>query len=179
MIDSKSIFQFWKGNIRKMMMRSFLLLCVLFAAVFGQTTKIEEKADAAKEAIAVVNKLFDAMRAKDALAIRACFSTEGQLTATQRRNGQPSIRVFNGEAFAKLIVETKGVLKERMYKPEALVSGDLVLVRGRYGFYVDDRFSHCGTNSFHLMRTDAGWKIVNAASTIELDGCEPESKEQQ
>ena len=89
------------------------------------------------------------------------------------------MRTFNGEAFAKLIVETKGVLKERMYKPEVLVRGDLVLVRGRYGFYVDDRFSHCGTNSFHLMRTTEGWKIVNAASTIELDACEPEAKEKQ
>ena len=66
-----------------------------------------------------------------------------------------------------------------MYKPETLVSGDLALVRGRYGFYVDDRFSHCGMNSFHLMRTAEGWKIVNAASTIELDGCESEAKEKQ
>jgi hypothetical protein len=95
------------------------------------------------------------------------------------RGRRPSLRVYNGAAFAKLIVETKGVLKERMYKPETLVSGDLALVRGRYGFYVDDRFSHCGMNSFHLMRTADGWKIVSAASTIELDGCEPEAKERQ
>lgn len=157
-----------------------MTLCLLLSApVWAQTAKSSEKEDAAKEALAVVNKLFDTMRAKDAVAMRALFTAEGQLTATQRRNGQPSLRTFNGEAFAKLIVETKGVLKERMYKPEVLVSGDLVLVRGRYGFFVDDRFSHCGTNSFHLMRTVEGWKIVNAASTIELEACEPEAKEKQ
>lgn len=159
---------------------SGIALCLLFvAAVSAQGAKSAEKEDAAKEALAVVNKLFDAMRAKDAAAMRALFTAEGQLTATQRRDGQPSLRVFNGEAFAKLIVETKGVLKERMYKPEVLVSGDLVLVRGRYGFHVDDRFSHCGTNSFHLMRTADGWKIVNAASTIEPGACEPEAREKQ
>jgi hypothetical protein len=158
----------------------FLSVCLLLAVVaFGQTPKSEEKSDPAKEAIAVVNKLFAAMHAKDAEAMRACFSAEGQLAATQRREGKPGVRVFNGEAFAKLIVETKGVLKERMYKPEAIVSGDLVLVRGRYGFYVDDRFSHCGTNSFHLMQMADGWKIVNAASTIEPESCEPEAKEKQ
>ena len=54
--------------------------------------------------------LFDAMRVKEAEAMRALFSAEGQLAATQRRNGQPSVRVYNGEAFAKLIVETKGVV---------------------------------------------------------------------
>ncbi len=158
---------------------SGIVLCLVVATASAQTAKSSEKDDAAKEALAVVNKLFDAMRVKDAATMRALFSAEGQLTATQRREGQPSLRVFNGEAFAKLIVETKGVLKERMYKPEVLVSGDLVLVRGRYGFYVDDRFSHCGTNSFHLMRTADGWKIVNAASTIELDACEPEAKEKR
>ncbi len=161
-------------------MLSGIVLCLLLAVpALGQTAKTSEKEDASKEALAVVNKLFAAMRVKDAATMRAMFSTEGQLTATQRRDGQPSLRVFNGEAFAKLIVDTKGVLKERMYKPEVLVSGDLVMVRGRYGFYVDDRFSHCGTNSFHLMRTPEGWKIVNAASTIELDACEPEAKEKQ
>lgn len=156
-----------------------ITLSLFFCSAFGQSAKSEDKGAAAKEALGVVNKLFDAMRAKDADAMRALFSAEGQLAATQRRNGEPSVRVFNGEAFAKLIIETKGVLKERMYKPETLVNGDLAIVRGRYGFYVDDRFSHCGMNSFHLMRMADGWKIVNAASTIELEGCEPEAKEKQ
>jgi hypothetical protein len=156
-----------------------IVLALLPCCALGQAARSEEKGDAAGEALGVVNRLFDAMRAKDAEVMRALFSTEGQLTATQRRDGQPSLRVYNGEAFAKLIVETRGVLKERMYKPETLVSGDLAMVRGRYGFYVDDRFSHCGMNSFHLIRTAGGWKIVSAASTIELDGCEPEAKEKQ
>jgi hypothetical protein len=157
----------------------FLFLTLVVTVALGQTPKPDETGNPAKEALAVVNNLFAAMRAKDAAAMRALFSSEGQLAATQRRNGQPSLRVYNGEAFAKLIVDTPGVLKERMYKPEMLVSGDLVLVRGRYGFYVDERFSHCGTNSFHVMRMADGWKIVNAASTIELTNCEPESKDKQ
>lgn len=158
------------------MKRLMLLLMLLATAAWGQTTKTEAKDDA-KEALAVTSKLFEAMRAKDTDAMRALFTDEGRLVATDRRNGQPQRRIFNGEAFAKLIVETKGVLKERMYKPEVRVTGDLALVSGRYGFYVDDRFSHCGTNAFHLMRTAEGWKIVNAASTIETENCEPESKE--
>jgi hypothetical protein len=94
----------------------------------------------------------------------------------KKRNGQITLRLLAPDAFAKSISEGKGIYRERMYKPEVLVTGDLVTVRGRYGFYVDDRFSHCGLNSFHLMQTPQGWKIVNAASTLEFDGCEPESK---
>lgn len=144
------------------------------SGVARDTTPEANDADAA---LAVVNQLFAAMRAKDSAAMQSLFITEGQFVATDRRNGQPARRVFNGESFAKLIVGTKGLLLERMYKPEVRVNGDLALVWGRYGFYVDERFSHCGLNSFQLLRTAEGWKIVHGASTIELDGCEPESKE--
>src|SRR5262245_58402089 len=106
-------------NYPRMSKRLFLPLCLLLTilpgSARGQSPKGEEKGDAAKEAVAVVNKLFDAMRAKDTEAIRSIFSAEGQLVATQRRAGQPSVRVFTGDSFAKLIVETKGVLQERMY----------------------------------------------------------------
>ncbi|MFN7946734.1 MAG: MBL fold metallo-hydrolase [Blastocatellia bacterium] len=151
------------------------------AAAFREATERQPSktstGDDAKAALAVVNQLFAAMRAKDAAAIQSLFLAEGQLIATDRRNGQPSRRVFNGESFAKLIVGTKGLLQERMYKPEVLVNGDLALVWGRYGFYVDERFSHCGLNAFQLLRTAEGWKIAQGASTIELEGCEPESRE--
>lgn len=156
-----------------------LMLMSLLILINRQSPAAGEKADPAKEALAVVTRLFEAMQAKDADGIKATFVPEGQLAATQKRNGQVTVRVLTAETFAKSISEGKGVYRERMYKPEALVTGDLVTVRGRYGFYVDDRFSHCGLNSFHLMRTPEGWKIVNAASTLELDGCEPESKEKK
>ena len=157
--------------------KTILWIFIIFSALtIQQSTISEEKADPSKEALAVVTRLFEAMQAKDADGMRATFHSDGQLAATQKRNGQTTVRVLTADAFAKSISEGKGIYRERMYKPETLVAGDLVTVRGRYGFYVDDRFSHCGLNSFHLMRTPQGWKIVNAASTIELDGCEPESK---
>jgi hypothetical protein len=162
-----------KETTVKTILSSFIFISVLSAQ---QSTAPVEKADPAKEALAVVARLFEAMQAKDADGIRATFVPDGQLALTQKRNGQTTVRLLTAEAFAKSISEAKGVLRERMYNPEALVTGDLVTVRGRYGFYVDDRFSHCGLNSFHLMQTQQGWKIVNAASTLEFDGCEPESK---
>jgi hypothetical protein len=153
------------------------ILSILFSVLTAQQSPApNEIVDPVKEALAVVTRLFEAMQARDAEGIRATFVSDGQLAIAQKRNGQTTVRTLTAEAFAKSISEGNGVYRERMYKPEALVTGDLVTVRGRYGFYVDDRFSHCGLNSFHLMRTQQGWKIVNAASTLEFDGCEPESK---
>lgn len=147
------------------------------AAAFREATERQPSPDDAKAALAVVNRLFAAMRAKDAAAMQSLFLAEGQFIATDRRSGQPTRRVFNAESFARLIVNTPGLLQERMYKPDVRVNGDLALVSGRYGFYVDERFSHCGLNSFQLLRAAEGWKIAQGASTIELNGCEPESRE--
>lgn len=158
-------------------MKTILSIFIFLSMISDQQSTVhEEKADPAKEALAVVTRLFDAMQARDADGIRTVFFPDGQLAITHKRDGKTIVRLLTADAFAKSIAEGKGVYRERMYKPEALVSGDLVTVRGRYGFYADESFSHCGLNSFHLMRTEQGWKIVNAASTIETDGCEPESK---
>src|SRR5262245_27205422 len=96
------------------------------------------------------------MQANDADGSRLTLVPERQLAVTQKRNEQTTVRLLTADAFAKSISQGKGVFRERMYKPEALVTGDLVTVRGRYGFYVDDRFSHCGMNYFHLMQTQEG-----------------------
>ncbi|MGH9943643.1 MAG: nuclear transport factor 2 family protein [Pyrinomonadaceae bacterium] len=160
-------------------MRKIITVLALLSAV-GWAQAQNGGAAATKpddEPLAVVNKLFEAMRAKDAAGIRALFTAEGRLVAFSRREGQPpSVRVFDGDSFAKLIADAKGTLDERMPKPDMRVAGDLAEVSGRYTFHVDGRFSHCGTNAFHLTRAAAGWRIVNIASTLEMTGCEAGGK---
>jgi hypothetical protein len=79
-------------------------------------------------------------------------------------------RVFTPEAFSKLISESKATeLIEKMPEPKVEIFGDMALVYGRYTFHVGDKLSHCGVNSFHLVRTADGWKIANGASTLEFD----------
>ena len=63
-----------------------------------------------------------------------------------------------------------------MYAPEVKIFGDLALVFGRYVFFVDNKISHCGVNAFHLVRTDTGWLIAGASTTIEPQGCTEQEK---
>ena len=123
-------------------------------------------------AIAVVNQLFAAMKAKNAEQIRSVFSPEGQLVAIDKPrdgNGISKTRVLTGEAFATMIAGNKGAdYVEVMPSPEARVTGDMAVVSGRYTFHLGEKLSHCGTNTFNLVRTETGWKIANAASTLEF-----------
>ena len=154
-------------------MKIFIIaLMVFFAAVWVQA-QTAAKADDSKAAAQVVENLFAAMKAKNAAAISGLFLKDGQLVAIDRPrsgDGPSTTRIFTGEAFAKLIADSKaGEFNEVMKNPEVKIFGDMALVYGRYTFHVAEKFSHCGTNSFQLARTTDGWKIANAASTLEFN----------
>jgi hypothetical protein len=147
------------------------LILIISATSFAQDDK--------QAAINVVNQLFEGMKAKNIEQMKAVFSADGQLIAIDKpRDGKglSKTRLFSGEAFAKMISEAKGAdYIEKMSAPEARISGDLAIVSGRYTFYVGDKFSHCGTNIFNLVRTETGWRIANGASTLEFQ-CERDLK---
>ena len=147
-----------------------MLLFAACACAWGQTAPGK---DERQEATAVVNKLFEAMRVKDAAAIRALFMPEGQLIAVDKPrtgSGLSKTRVFTAAAFAELIAGAKAAeFREVMPGPKVEIFGDMALVFGPYTFHVGEKFSHCGTNSFHLVRTADGWRIANGASTLEFD----------
>lgn len=139
-------------------------VCLLFATGFAQDDK--------QNAIAVVDRLFAGMKAKSAEQIRSVFASDVHFIAIDKPKdgkGLSKTRISTGEDFIKMISGSKNPdYIEKMLSPEARISGDLAVVMGRYTFYVGDKFSHCGTDIFNLVRTDAGWKIVQGAFTLEF-----------
>lgn len=124
------------------------------------------------DAGAIADLLFAAMREKNADKIRALFLPEGRLITMQKPRtgaGPSKMRLLSGDEFAKVIAAGQGEYIERMTTKTVEVQGELALVSGRYTFHVGDKFSHCGTNAFQLLRTEAGWKIANGASTLEFE----------
>lgn len=150
---------------------SILLLITLFPVLASA-----QKPDDAKDALNLVNKLFDEMAAANAAGILATGTAENQLVAIQKtRDGKTRISVIGSDAFSKMFTKP-GSIKEVMYAPKVEVSGDWAMVWGRYVFFVGDKVSHCGINQFNLVRTDAGWKIANGASTMDPGACTDQEK---
>ncbi len=148
----------------RLQLLSLTIVLVVSVSSFAQDDK--------QSAVDVVNQLFAGMKAKNVEQIKAVFSAEGQLVAIDKSRdgkGLSTLRIFTGEAFSKMISDAKGGdFIETMPSPDARVEGDMAIVTGRYTFYVGDKFSHCGTNTFNLVRTETGWKIANGASTLEF-----------
>lgn len=155
--------------MKKILIATFFALAISLS-VFAQSQD-------EKDALAVANKMFEEMANHNPTAIAALYTKDSNLTAIIRnKEGKNVIRAFTGEAFSKNFAEKKNEIKEDMYAPEVKVYGDLALVWGRYVFFVDNKLSHCGVNAFHMVRTDAGWKIANASSTIDPTSCTEQEK---
>ena len=156
------------------MKKHLLVAAILLAAATAIFAQDEKQA-----AIEVVDQLFAGMKAKSAEQIRAVFAPDVHFLAIDKPKdgkGLSKSRVITGEAFVKMISEAKGPdFIEKMISPEARISGDMAVVSGRYTFYVGEKFSHCGTDTFNLVRTEAGWKIVQGAFTLEFQ-CERDLK---
>lgn len=149
----------------------FAIIAVSAVGAFAQ------KADDSKDALAVINKLWEAMTAHKPADIVALHTPEAQLVAIMKnKEGKSVSRTFKAEDFAKNFAEKKAEILEDMYAPKVEVSGDFAQVWGRYVFFVNGKVSHCGVNAFHLVRTDTGWRIAGAASTMEPQGCTEEEK---
>lgn len=152
-----------------MIMKTIIL--ALLVITLSSVSFLAQKPDDAKDALAVVNKLFDEMAAANAAGILATGTAENQLVAIRKlRDGKTRIDVIGGDAFSKMFTKPGGT-KEIMYAPKVEVSGDWAMVWGRYAFYAGDKLSHCGINQFNLVRTEAGWKIANGASTMDPGAC--------
>lgn len=148
-----------------------LLTIIAFASAVAA-----QKTDDKSAALAVVDKLFDEMAAANAAGILAAGTPENQLVAVRKmKDGKSRVDVLGGEAFAKFFTKP-GAIREVMYAANVEVSGDWAMVWGRYVFFVGDKISHCGINQFNLVRTDAGWKIANGASTIDPGDCNEKEK---
>jgi len=156
-------------------MKKILLLISILLFVVPVFSQTEDQ----KAVVETIDKLWLGMKAKSAEQIQAVFMPDGQLIAIDKpRDGKgvSKIRIFTGDSFAKAISEAKAPeFIESMPQPDVRVSGDMAVVTGRYTFHVGDKFSHCGTNTFNLVRTEAGWKIANAASTLEFQ-CDADLK---
>ena len=148
------------------------ILIFLTAALFlTANSKAQSSEDSVK---AIVNQLFDAMRTTDASRLRDAFADSAILqTVRGRRDGTFYIQTDKVNDFAQQISNAKkDSLDERITFETIKIDGPLALVWTPYKFFYAGNFSHCGVNSFHLVRINGRWKIQFLIDTRRRQGCD-------
>ncbi len=128
--------------------------------------------DATADVIAVVQRLFDAMRAKDTVALHAVLHPEAILSGPARdQQGHVVVRAVPVARFIAGVAGATAHLDEQFWDPEVRIDGDLAAVWTPYAFYADGTLTHCGVDAFLLARMDDGWRIIQIADTRRREGC--------
>ena len=140
----------------------FLLLSIL--PIFGFSQTSEE--DWVKS---TVNQLFNGMKTSDSVLIRKSFSKNAVLQ-TITKNGEVKNENINDFVLSISKAE-KESLDERIKFSNILIDGNLASVWTPYEFYYKGQFSHCGVNSFQLVKSNNEWKIQYIIDTRRKDNC--------
>ena len=121
----------------------------------------------------VVQNMFLAMKNSDGKLLQSCFSDSAILqTILKNKAGVVSVK---NEAVSEFVNQVNSIAKgdadERIQFDQIKVDGDLAIVWTPYQFYYKGKFSHCGVNSFHLVRFSNGWKIQYLIDTRRKNAC--------
>lgn len=124
------------------------------------------------EVLAVIDRLFDGMRARDAEMIREVFHPEARLVVAPPEGAEPGApRISSAREFIENLGAPGPPIHEPYFDPEVRIDGHLAQVWTYYELFRGDEFSHCGYDAFHLVRTSGGWRIISIAYTTRTEGC--------
>jgi len=149
-------------------MKCFLvLLTSLFSSIVVQAQATEDSVKA------VINNLFTAMRTADGDLFKSTFSDSAVLqTITRNKEGKAVVLTENVTEFAGFVnTLKKDSADERIQFETIKIDGPLAIVWTPYSFYHNGKFSHCGVNSFQLVRFEGIWKIQYLIDTRRRQGC--------
>jgi hypothetical protein len=153
--------------------RNFIKLFFIFLtfAMLSFAAKAQSAADSVK---ITIDKLFAAMKACDGALLKSTFADSAILqTISRNKDGETKVKSETVEAFATSISQLqKGDADERIVYDLIKIDGPLAIVWTPYKFYYKGAFSHCGVNSFQLVKLNGIWKIQYLIDTRRKKGCE-------
>lgn len=144
-----------------------LVLALTFFAVKAFAQSPEE---AVKKPIML---LFDGMRKGDSTILKTVFAPNAVLqTVAQDKEGKTGVASENITAFIKAVSTPHTEIYDERIKFDLIrIDGDLAIAWTPYQFYVGEKFSHCGVNSFQLVRLAGEWKIQYIIDTRRRTNC--------
>ena len=148
------------------------ILILLTATIFISTiTKAQSPEDSIK---AVVNQLFAAMKGANAAMLKEAFADSAVLqTIRRKQDGTFFVQDEKVSDFVEQIGKAKkDSLDERITFETVKIDGPLAIAWTPYKFYYAGNFSHCGVNSFQLVRINGRWKIQFLIDTRRRQNCD-------
>ena len=154
-----------------MLSRVLLPLCALAASA---SPTLAQKAPSETEAVKqTVTAFFDGMRRGDSTLVRRTLAPGAVFHGIGGKPGQPAtLQTESINGFLKAVgTPHPEVWDERVQFERVLIDANLASVWAPYEFYLGPKFSHCGYDSFQLVKLADGWKIAHIIDTRRKEKC--------
>ncbi|WP_415060789.1 nuclear transport factor 2 family protein [Flavobacterium sp.] len=114
-----------------------------------------------------IGKFFNAFHQRDSIALKKVCSENLILHSISESEKGAKFSVEKAANFYKSIATIPLSMKfeEKILSYKVQIDGTMAHVWTPYEFYVNDKLSHSGVNSFQLYKENDGWKVVYILDT--------------
>jgi len=114
-----------------------------------------------------IGQLFEGMRKGDSSMVKAVFAPGAVLqTIVTPAGGSAQVKTAPLQRFLDAVGSPHtDVWDEQIEYGHIAIDGELASVWAPYRFYLGKTYSHCGVNSFQLVKLNGKWKIVYLIDT--------------
>ena len=145
-----------------------ILLCLWMSMTFSQSSEEDQVK-------ATIEEFFEAFHKQDTTALKA-FATDDMVMQSigKNREGKVQLKQSDYSSFVKSIgsIPQEKSFEEKLLGFNIQVDGPMANAWTPYEFWFDGKFSHCGVNSFQLIKQDDAWKILYLIDTRRRESCD-------
>ncbi|ADR21781.1 hypothetical protein MATR_05860 [Marivirga tractuosa] len=121
----------------------------------------------------IIHDVFDGMRESDTSKMAPYMHPKVKMQSLNVGDSGNQISQLNGaEGWLKAVANNNGAVWNEVIDNLRITSdGAIATAWMDYKFYLGDQLSHCGTNSFQLIKMDEKWKIIYIIDSRKTKDC--------
>ena len=144
----------------------FLICLVMSSLSFAQ----EDERGAILE---TVEEFFTAIRTTDKQLLESILVPDSlNISTSEEDGGATQFTTLTYGNMVSVLTRPGRLAIERAWDETILIQGSIAIFWAPYDFHVDGEFSHCGVDSFQLIKEGDKWLITNASWTREIENCQ-------
>ena len=132
--------------------------------------------DTEKDAVkATIENFFEAFHKQDTVALKTMAKGNINLQSISvNRKGKTVLQENDYQSFIKSIasIPKDNTFEEKLLDFSIQIDGQMANAWTPYEFWYNGNFSHCGVNSFQLIKEGETWKILYLVDTRRREGCQ-------
>ncbi len=145
-----------------------------FIGILLLTGSLRAQDSASLEVQHTIERFFEGFHQKDSAIIKSTTAESPILqTIAVSGSGDTSVKTQDYPAFLRSVCSIPDTLafREVIKDYKISIDGPMANAWTPYEFWLNEKFSHCGVNSFQLVRKKEGWKIIYLIDTRRKDNC--------